>query len=154
RVGDLGELALEHLALGFRGRFAVSTEDGHRHVAGIAVADHEPHRVGELGVPAGRAGELTELAAGHHRSLESHRPGGTRGARALSRFTAGIFGERRSKVDRPSAAVYRPTMGDARTRFTAIVAPTVTRIPLAEAALWIAAEEYPELDVEAYIDRL
>jgi regulator of sirC expression with transglutaminase-like and TPR domain len=79
---------------------------------------------------------------------------GTRGARALSRFAAGIFGEGGSKVDRPSAAVYRPAMGDARTRFTAIVAPSVTRIPLAEAALWIAAEEYPDLDVEAYIDRL
>ena len=45
-------------------------------------------------------------------------------------------------------------MSDARTRFTAIVAPSVPRIPLAEAALWIAAEEYPALDVEAYIDRL
>ena len=45
-------------------------------------------------------------------------------------------------------------MGDARSRFAAIVAPSVARIPLAEAALWIAAEEYPALDVEAYIDRL
>jgi regulator of sirC expression with transglutaminase-like and TPR domain len=45
-------------------------------------------------------------------------------------------------------------MSDARTRFTAIVAPSVPRIPLAEAALWIAAEEYPALDVETYIDRL
>jgi len=45
-------------------------------------------------------------------------------------------------------------MSDARSRFTALVAPSVTRIPLAEAALWIAAEEYPALDVEAYVDRL
>jgi regulator of sirC expression with transglutaminase-like and TPR domain len=45
-------------------------------------------------------------------------------------------------------------MGDARSRFAAIVAPSVARIPLAEAALWIAAEEYPALDVEAYLDRL
>ena len=45
-------------------------------------------------------------------------------------------------------------MNPARARFTAIVAPSVSRIPLAEAALWIAAEEYPTLDVEAYVDRL
>jgi regulator of sirC expression with transglutaminase-like and TPR domain len=45
-------------------------------------------------------------------------------------------------------------MSDARARFSAIVDPSAPRIPLAEAALWIAAEEYPALDVEAYIDRL
>src|SRR5262245_279212 len=45
-------------------------------------------------------------------------------------------------------------MSDARARFSAIVAPSVPRILLAEAALWIAAEEYPALDVEAYLDRL
>jgi regulator of sirC expression with transglutaminase-like and TPR domain len=45
-------------------------------------------------------------------------------------------------------------MSEARARFVAAVAPSVARIPLAEAALWIAAEEYPSLDVEAYLDRL
>jgi regulator of sirC expression with transglutaminase-like and TPR domain len=45
-------------------------------------------------------------------------------------------------------------MNEARVRFAAIVAPSVARIPLAEAALWIAGEEYPELDVDAYLDRL
>ena len=44
-------------------------------------------------------------------------------------------------------------MTEARARFAATVAPSVARIPLAEAALWIAAEEYPQLDVEAYLDR-
>ena len=45
-------------------------------------------------------------------------------------------------------------MTDARARFAALVAPAVARVPLAEAALWIAAEEYPGLDVESYVDRL
>jgi len=45
-------------------------------------------------------------------------------------------------------------MNEARARFAALVAPAVARIPLAEAALWIAREEYPDLDVESYLDRL
>ena len=43
---------------------------------------------------------------------------------------------------------------EARDRFAALVAPSVPRIPLAEAALWIAKAEYEELDVEAYLDQL
>jgi regulator of sirC expression with transglutaminase-like and TPR domain len=43
---------------------------------------------------------------------------------------------------------------EATKRLAAIVRPSGGRIPLAEAALWIAAEEYPALDVEAYLDRL
>ena len=39
-------------------------------------------------------------------------------------------------------------------RLAAIVSPSGGRIPLAEAALWIAAEEHPALDVEEYLDRL
>lgn len=45
-------------------------------------------------------------------------------------------------------------MNEARARFAAIVDRSVPRVPLAEAALWIAAEEYPDLDVDAYLDRL
>jgi regulator of sirC expression with transglutaminase-like and TPR domain len=44
-------------------------------------------------------------------------------------------------------------MSDARSRFAALVAPGVERIPLAEAALWIAKADYPDLDVESYLDR-
>jgi len=47
----------------------------------------------------------------------------------------------------------RPAPG-ARERFAALVAPGVQEIDLAEAALWIAAEEYPDLDVAAYLARL
>jgi regulator of sirC expression with transglutaminase-like and TPR domain len=43
---------------------------------------------------------------------------------------------------------------EARDRFAALVDPSVPRIALAEAALWIAKAEYPELDVESYLDRL
>jgi regulator of sirC expression with transglutaminase-like and TPR domain len=43
---------------------------------------------------------------------------------------------------------------EATTRLAAILRPSGGRIPLAEAALWIAAEEYLALDVEAYLDRL
>jgi regulator of sirC expression with transglutaminase-like and TPR domain len=43
---------------------------------------------------------------------------------------------------------------EAAKRLAAVAGPGAARIPLAEAALWIAAEEYPELDVEAYLDRL
>jgi len=42
----------------------------------------------------------------------------------------------------------------ARQRFTAIVSKSDQTINLAEAALLIAEEEYPGLDVEAYLDRL
>jgi regulator of sirC expression with transglutaminase-like and TPR domain len=45
-------------------------------------------------------------------------------------------------------------MSEAEARFAAIVRLSGDRIPLAEAALWIAKEEYPDLDVEAYVDRL
>ena len=45
-------------------------------------------------------------------------------------------------------------MTEARARFAATVTPSVARVPLAEAALWIAAEEYASLDVEMYLDRL
>lgn len=45
-------------------------------------------------------------------------------------------------------------MSEARSRFAALVAPGVERIPLAEATLWIAKAQYPELDVEEYLDRL
>ena len=44
-------------------------------------------------------------------------------------------------------------MSEARSRFAALVAPGVERIPLAEAILWIAKAEYPDLDVESYVDR-
>jgi regulator of sirC expression with transglutaminase-like and TPR domain len=43
---------------------------------------------------------------------------------------------------------------NAREHFASVVGTSVARIPLAEAALWIAAEEYPALDVELYLDRL
>src|SRR5690349_9884520 len=43
---------------------------------------------------------------------------------------------------------------EAAKRLAAIAGPEAARIPLAEAVLWIAAEEYPNLDVEAYVDRL
>jgi len=43
---------------------------------------------------------------------------------------------------------------EAAKRFAELTAPGAARIPLAEATLWIAAEEYPELDVEAYLDRI
>ena len=43
---------------------------------------------------------------------------------------------------------------EAAKRFAAVAGAGAGRIPLAEAVLWIAAEEYPELDVEAYVDRL
>lgn len=43
---------------------------------------------------------------------------------------------------------------EARERFAALVAPDRPQPDLAEAALWIAAEEYPELDVPAYLARL
>jgi regulator of sirC expression with transglutaminase-like and TPR domain len=43
---------------------------------------------------------------------------------------------------------------EATKRLAALVRPSDARIPVAEAALWIAAEEYPALDVEEYIDRL
>jgi regulator of sirC expression with transglutaminase-like and TPR domain len=43
---------------------------------------------------------------------------------------------------------------EATKRLAAIVRPSGGRIPLAEAALWIAAEEYPALDVEEYLDRI
>ena len=43
---------------------------------------------------------------------------------------------------------------EATKRLAAIVGREGGRVPLAEAALWIAAEEYPELDVEVYLDRL
>jgi regulator of sirC expression with transglutaminase-like and TPR domain len=43
---------------------------------------------------------------------------------------------------------------EATKRLAAIVGRPGGRVPLAEAALWIAAEEYPELDVEVYLDRL
>jgi regulator of sirC expression with transglutaminase-like and TPR domain len=42
----------------------------------------------------------------------------------------------------------------ARERFAALVAPGAAEIDLPEAALWIAAEEYPDLDVAAYLARL
>jgi regulator of sirC expression with transglutaminase-like and TPR domain len=45
-------------------------------------------------------------------------------------------------------------MNEARARFATLVAPSVPHIPLAEAALWIARGEYPDLDVESYLDRL
>jgi len=45
-------------------------------------------------------------------------------------------------------------MSEAADRFGALVRLSGDRLPLAEAALWIAKEEYPDLDVEAYIDRL
>jgi regulator of sirC expression with transglutaminase-like and TPR domain len=44
--------------------------------------------------------------------------------------------------------------GDARSRFAEIVLAEDHQINLAEAALLIAAEEYPRLDVELYLDRL
>ena len=43
---------------------------------------------------------------------------------------------------------------EAAKHLVAVAGPGTARIPLAEAALWIAAEEYPNLDVEAYVDRL
>jgi regulator of sirC expression with transglutaminase-like and TPR domain len=43
---------------------------------------------------------------------------------------------------------------EATKRLAAIVHLSGARIPLAEAALWIAAEEYPALDVEEYLDRI
>jgi regulator of sirC expression with transglutaminase-like and TPR domain len=43
---------------------------------------------------------------------------------------------------------------EAARHLVAVAGPDTARIPLAEAALWIAAEEYPNLDVEAYVDRL
>jgi regulator of sirC expression with transglutaminase-like and TPR domain len=43
---------------------------------------------------------------------------------------------------------------EATKRLTELVRTPGGRIPLAEAALWIAAEEYPALDVAAYLDRL
>lgn len=43
---------------------------------------------------------------------------------------------------------------EAARHLVAVAGPDAKRIPLAEAALWIAAEEYPNLDVEAYVDRL
>jgi regulator of sirC expression with transglutaminase-like and TPR domain len=43
---------------------------------------------------------------------------------------------------------------DARARFTALVAGAERAIDLAEAALWIAAEAYPELDVAHYLHEL
>jgi len=42
----------------------------------------------------------------------------------------------------------------ARVQFGRIAALSDARIDLAEAALWIAAEEYPELDVARYLGRL
>ncbi len=65
-IGDLAELALEDLALGCRGRFAVRVENGHRHVARIAIDDDEAKRLVELRVPRGGAGELAELTDGCH----------------------------------------------------------------------------------------
>ncbi len=44
-------------------------------------------------------------------------------------------------------------MNEPRERFAALVAPGRVRIPLAEAVLWIAKQEYPDLDVEACVDR-
>ena len=44
--------------------------------------------------------------------------------------------------------------GDVRNRFAAIVLREDHQINLAEAALLIAAEEYPRLDVDLYLDRL
>jgi regulator of sirC expression with transglutaminase-like and TPR domain len=43
---------------------------------------------------------------------------------------------------------------EATKRLAAIASAPGGRIPLAEAALWIAAEEYPALDVKVYLDRL
>jgi regulator of sirC expression with transglutaminase-like and TPR domain len=43
---------------------------------------------------------------------------------------------------------------EAARHLVAVAGPNTARIPLAEAVLWIAAEEYPNLDVEAYVDRL
>ena len=65
-----------------------------------------------------------------------------------------IFDERGSKSTAGGTLCIVRDMTQARDRFAAIVAPDVPRIPLAEAALWIAAEEYPSLDVGAYVDRL
>ena len=45
-------------------------------------------------------------------------------------------------------------MSDPRDRFTAVIELPDRQISLAEAALWVAAEEYPELDVPAYLARL
>jgi regulator of sirC expression with transglutaminase-like and TPR domain len=45
-------------------------------------------------------------------------------------------------------------MSDPRDRFKAAIELPDRQISLAEAALWVAAEEYPELDVPAYLARL
>lgn len=45
-------------------------------------------------------------------------------------------------------------MNDPRERFCAAVERPESEINLAETALWVAAEEYPELDVPAYVARL
>src|SRR5712692_6619439 len=45
-------------------------------------------------------------------------------------------------------------MSDARARFAALAARAGDRIDVAEAALVIAQEEYPQLDVAAYLARL
>ena len=46
------------------------------------------------------------------------------------------------------------TSADARAKFTELVAPQTVDPSLGEIALWIAAEEYPGLNVEEYLGRL
>lgn len=46
------------------------------------------------------------------------------------------------------------TPAEARERFATLVAATVDDVDLSRAALWLAAEEYPTLDVDAYVARL
>ncbi|MEE2677952.1 MAG: tetratricopeptide repeat protein [Myxococcota bacterium] len=45
-------------------------------------------------------------------------------------------------------------MTEPRERFTALAGLPDDRVDLAEAALWVAAEEYEDLDVPAYLERL
>src|SRR5205085_8484916 len=86
RIGDLAELALEDIALGCRGCFAVRAENGHRHVARIAIDDDEAKRLVELRVPLGGAGELAELTdachGGSRSSSRSRKKASTRSSAA------------------------------------------------------------------------
>ena len=45
-------------------------------------------------------------------------------------------------------------MTDPRERFTALAELPDDRVDLGEAALWVAAEEYEDLEVPAYLERL
>ena len=60
------QLTLENLPFRLGGGLAVHAEHGHRHVARVAIEDDETNGLVEFRVPRRGAGQLAELAVGHH----------------------------------------------------------------------------------------